>query len=342
MVENIRYAQMLYRSIHRTHHFHKAAEITRTVDPASGGLPGHKDMHFQINAEPVENARYSEMVRTNNVRKAIGGGVNCKERQAGCGEEEPPVEQDYLGIRALENLVDEAKYEECVELASKEEANPYGGWRMSEIKRWKAHCHRKLKDYVSAMDSLAASLRIKPSFKLAHFEMGLTMLDAGRPVVAISCFDRLLKLDRTWPRIDEWITMSHASAKRSRDEVDRMLPTVNPDGSNTQVRVQPRRPDQAESDKKLSEAIVRAGWHEGDIIYSTDHYAVLGLSADHTPEELKKAYRTASRAAHPDKHKGSNDAFQKVALAHETLSDVTKRELYNEVPKITPRPPAPL
>lgn len=175
------------------------------------------------------------MVRTNNVRTAIGGGVNCKERQGGCGEEEPPSEPDYLGVRALENLAADGKYEECVEVASKEEAQPWEGWRLSEIKRWKAHCNRKLKDYVSAMDNLAASLRIKPSFKLAHFEMGLTMLDAGRPAVAISCFDRLLKLDRTWPRIDEWITMSHASAKRSRDEVNRMLPTVNPDGSTTTV-----------------------------------------------------------------------------------------------------------
>lgn len=83
---------------------------------------------------------------------------------------------------------------------------------------------------------------------------------------------------------------------------------------------------------------MRAGWQEGDIVFGTDHYQVLGLSVDHTPEDLKKAYRTASRAAHPDKHKGSNDAFQKVATAYETLEEPTKRAMYDEVMMLSDQP----
>lgn len=53
---------------------------------------------------------------------------------------------------------------------------------------------------------------------------------------------------------------------------------------------------------------------------------VLGLAHDFSPEELRKAYRSASLKYHPDKRAtGSADAFARVSAAHAMLSDADKR-----------------
>ena len=74
---------------------------------------------------------------------------------------------------------------------------------------------------------------------------------------------------------------------------------------------------------------------------STDHYAVLGVPCDLpvAPEGhdigdaeahiLKRAYKKLSRAFHPDKRGGSVEAFQRIILAYETLSDPKKRRGYD-------------
>ena len=55
-------------------------------------------------------------------------------------------------------------------------------------------------------------------------------------------------------------------------------------------------------------------------------FQVLGLAHDFSPEELRKAYRSASLQYHPDKRaSGSADAFARVATAHAVLSDVGQR-----------------
>jgi len=56
-----------------------------------------------------------------------------------------------------------------------------------------------------------------------------------------------------------------------------------------------------------------------------DVYATLDVPCDFTENELRRAYRQASRECHPDKG-GSHDEFTRVARAHEILSDVKKRE----------------
>ena len=65
------------------------------------------------------------------------------------------------------------------------------------------------------------------------------------------------------------------------------------------------------------------------------HFDVLGLASNATAAELKKGYRQACVAWHPDKHVTTDDAkhrahimFQKVNEAHEVLSDPTKRRNY--------------
>ncbi len=50
-------------------------------------------------------------------------------------------------------------------------------------------------------------------------------------------------------------------------------------------------------------------------------YAILGVSAEATPEEIRTAYRRRAFDTHPDRAVGSTAAFQAVAEAYRILSD---------------------
>eukprot|EP00040_Diaphanoeca_grandis_P036684 m.235501 g.235501 ORF g.235501 m.235501 type:complete len:210 (-) comp33664_c12_seq1:97-726(-) len=60
-----------------------------------------------------------------------------------------------------------------------------------------------------------------------------------------------------------------------------------------------------------------------------DHYSVLQLPSDCTQAQILKAYKYQSRKLHPDRPGGSTLAFQKVAEAHEVLSDAKTRIAYD-------------
>lgn len=60
-------------------------------------------------------------------------------------------------------------------------------------------------------------------------------------------------------------------------------------------------------------------------------YAVLGIKAKATPEEVKKAYRLAARTWHPDVNKDPDAAnqFIRIQAAYEVLSDAQQRRKYD-------------
>lgn len=65
---------------------------------------------------------------------------------------------------------------------------------------------------------------------------------------------------------------------------------------------------------------------------TVDHYAMLGVSPQATPDEIKRAYRRRARDLHPDANPGDPDAearFKELARSYEVLSDPQRRQLYD-------------
>lgn len=66
-----------------------------------------------------------------------------------------------------------------------------------------------------------------------------------------------------------------------------------------------------------------------------DHYDVLGVSRDASPEDIKKAYRRLARELHPDVNpdETAQEKFKLVTHAYEVLSDPVQRQQYDLGPQ---------
>lgn len=59
------------------------------------------------------------------------------------------------------------------------------------------------------------------------------------------------------------------------------------------------------------------------------HYEVLGVSNSASPDDIKNAYRNLAKQHHPDKNGGEDTQFKQISEAYETLSDPSKRRMYD-------------
>lgn len=69
-----------------------------------------------------------------------------------------------------------------------------------------------------------------------------------------------------------------------------------------------------------------------------DHYAVLGVSRNASPGEIKRAYREQAKRWHPDRPGGDTARFQRIGEAYRVLSDPDLRREYDEEPEPEPEP----
>lgn len=73
----------------------------------------------------------------------------------------------------------------------------------------------------------------------------------------------------------------------------------------------------------------------------TDYYDVLGVSADASADEIRRAYRRLARTAHPDANPDDPSAegrFKAISAAYDVLGDAEKRAEYDEL-RTAPRNP---
>jgi DnaJ homolog subfamily B member 4 len=73
-----------------------------------------------------------------------------------------------------------------------------------------------------------------------------------------------------------------------------------------------------------------------------DHYQVLGLSPDASPDDIRRAYRTLCLHCHPDKNQGvpnADAAFQELSDAYRTLSSAAARAEYDRMREYVPSSP---
>lgn len=60
-----------------------------------------------------------------------------------------------------------------------------------------------------------------------------------------------------------------------------------------------------------------------------NHYEILGVRRDATEADVKRAYRRASKHAHPDREGGSHERMQAVNAAYAVLGDARRRADYD-------------
>ncbi len=73
--------------------------------------------------------------------------------------------------------------------------------------------------------------------------------------------------------------------------------------------------------------------------YDKDYYEVLGVAADASQKDIKKAYRKLAGENHPDKHPddpAAEERFKAVSAAYDVVGDEAKRPEYDEVRRLGP------
>src|ERR1044071_7161712 len=67
---------------------------------------------------------------------------------------------------------------------------------------------------------------------------------------------------------------------------------------------------------------------------SKDYYAVIGVPASATQDEIKKQYRKLAAKHHPDKNQNdpkAADRFKEISEAYQVIGDADKRKQYDQM-----------
>jgi len=182
-------------------------------------------------------------------------------------------------------------------------------WGRATLLANRAACYRRERSLRKAIEDCDVALALFPRYGRALFRRAACLLEAGLSVEAVRAFEVLLGIDREWPDLCNWLVRAHAHVKRSeRNDRSRFAST------------KPKRGNKCPGDEVGVDGELNG----------SDYYSVLGVSQDATEKQLKRAYRLMSLKYHPDKEGGSTRAFQLIATAYKTLSDVEKRALYDD------------
>jgi len=156
-------------------------------------------------------------------------------------------------------------------------------------------------------------VRLFPKFKDALMERSKIFLDEGAPERAKNYLEMLLKMDRDYPELSDWLVVAHTHDKRKwkaqTEEQDDPVIKGHLGGPADGKKVKgPHSQDDTSASGKNKIDISTV------LRERSNFYTLLGLSVDFASEdELKKAYRVLSRQTHPDKHGGNDNVFTVVA-----------------------------
>ena len=159
-----------------------------------------------------------------------------------------------------------------------------------------AACLRRGKRAAEGALECDKALMLLPRFARALFRRAVCLLESAQPAEAVAAFEALYTVERTWPRLSEWMLRAHAAQRRAAHHKGAR-------GSASAARNQHNNGggsgwrDNA-SDNNTGDAALPAGVGSADEAQSRnrlarepDHYVVLGITLDCTEKQLKAAYR---------------------------------------------------
>jgi molecular chaperone DnaJ len=70
------------------------------------------------------------------------------------------------------------------------------------------------------------------------------------------------------------------------------------------------------------------------------YFAILGVTVDASPDDIRSAYRRLAKEYHPDHSKGDSGLFRQIQEAYHILGDASRRRKYEKALTAAPKKPA--
>ena len=225
-----------WRHLHRSAKASEASDSTSSETSTSTALQSHGDDYSELpwqviailDESMLNKLRRYQAHHFGNIRRALTGG-NLPPTEKPHLSQPPPYldgtpasvgEPDAVdicannedGLRAAESLFGAL-------LDANGGSSDKSRWTRAQVYLQLAQCYRRTgRDPTKGLEYIGKSLKLFPSFKSALFQRGLLLLDAGgRAKEAAISFAQVLRLDRAFPRIDEWLIRAEAQERRTAE-----------------------------------------------------------------------------------------------------------------------------